>query len=109
MAKISTILGFTFTEESTDPNNPSVWGKVVTEKRYKADLIRNYKRNESSDKINDDFNISNQVSILADPFVNKNLSKLTYIEFLGSKWKISGIEISFPRLTLTIGGLYNGD
>ena len=59
MAKIYATLGFTFTEET----EPSVWKKVTETRQYKADVIRNYKRNESSDKINDDFNISNQIYI----------------------------------------------
>lgn len=107
MAKINAVLGFTYTQESL--TKPSVWEKVTVEKTRKATVIRNYKRVESSDKINDDFNISNRISIVSNPFINNNLSKLTYVEFLGNKWKITGIEINYPRLLLTIGGLYNGE
>lgn len=107
MAKISAVLGFTFTEETDPVNRPNIWEKVVVEKTYKAEVIRNYKRIESSDKINDDFNISNQISILAPPFAHENLPNLTYIKFLNAKWKISGVDINYPRLILTLGGIYN--
>lgn len=109
MAKIVATIGFATTSEVDPINNPSVWEKTTWTKKYKAEVIRNYKRNESSNKINDDFNISNQISIVADPFVNNNLSNIIYVEFLNSKWKVSGIEINYPRLILTIGGIYNGE
>ena len=106
MARIYATIGFTSTHE--DPNAPSVWIEdPIVEKSYKADVIRNYKRVESSDKINDDFNISNQISIVAPPFVLNNLTNIRYVTFLGSKWKVSGVDIQYPRLLLTLGGLYN--
>jgi hypothetical protein len=33
---------------------------------------------------------------------------MRYVEFMGTKWKITNIEVQYPRLTLSIGGEYNG-
>lgn len=30
-----------------------------------------------------------------------------YVTFMGAKWKISRVEVGYPRLILTIGGLYH--
>ena len=35
-----------------------------------------------------------------------NLSKAEVTE-MGAKWKITDVEVQYPRLLLTIGGLYN--
>ena len=37
----------------------------ITEREYFGDLLRNTSRYQTSDKLNDDFNISNEISIVA--------------------------------------------
>ena len=32
---------------------------------------------------------------------------MKYIEFEGTKWKITNVEVRYPRLNLTVGGIYN--
>lgn len=88
--------------------NPGVWTDQVTERKYSGDLNRNTRRLQSADKLNDDINISNEISIIADPYARQNFHWMKYVEFMGAKWKISNIEVQYPRLILTIGGLYNG-
>ena len=46
-------------------------------------------------------------TILADPYANENFFKMKYITYMGSKWKITDVRVEFPRLILTVGGLYN--
>ena len=87
--------------------NPGVWSEEITEREYFGDLIRNVRRLQTSDKLNDDINISNEISIVADPFAYQNFHSMRYIEFMGSKWKISNVEVQYPRLILTVGGVYN--
>ena len=72
-----------------------------------GDLIKNTRRLESSGSVNDDINISNQISIVADPYANENFYAMRYVKFMGAKWKISDVEVQYPRLILTIGGVYN--
>ena len=52
--------------------------------------------------------ISNLISIIADPYAYKSFHSMRYVEFMGNKWKVANVEIQYPRLILTIGGLYNG-
>lgn len=87
--------------------NPGIWEEKITERKYYGDLIRNTRRLQTSDKLNDDINISNEISILADPYANQNFHSMRYVEFMGAKWKINNVEVLYPRLILTIGGVYN--
>ena len=104
MAKFFGPIGFAEQAETT----PGVWEEAITERYYYGDLIRNVRRLQSSDKVNDDINVSNEVSIVADPFANENFHSMRYVEFMGAKWKITSVEVQYPRLILTMGGVYNG-
>lgn len=87
--------------------NPGIWEEKITERKYYGDLIRNTRRLQTSDKLNDDINILNEISIVADPYANQNFHSMRYVEFMGAKWKINNVEVLYPRLILTIGGVYN--
>lgn len=104
MAKFYGSVGYADTVETA----PGVWEEGITERMYFGDLIRNTRRLQSSDTLNDDINVANEISIVADPFANQNFHKMRYVSFMGSKWKITNVEVQYPRLILTIGGVYNG-
>lgn len=102
MAKYFGKIGYAETEETS----PGVWREQIVEREYYGDLIRNTRRLQAADKVNDDINISNEISIVADPYAMSNFHSIRYAEFMGAKWKISSVEVSYPRLILTLGGLY---
>ena len=104
MAKFYGTIGYAKTVETM----PGVWTEQITERDYYGDVIKNSRRLQSSDKVNDDININNQISIVADPYAINNFHSMRYAEFMGAKWKISDVEVQYPRLLLTLGGLYNG-
>ena len=104
MGKFYGKIGFAEHEETV----PGVYEEKITEKYYFGDLIRNTRRLESSGNVNDDINIANEISIVADPYANQNFHAMRYVEFMGALWKVSAVEVKYPRLILTIGGLYNG-
>lgn len=87
--------------------SPGVWEEQITERNYYGDVIRNTRRLQSADKINDDINISNEISIVADPYANDHFYAIRYVVFQGAKWKVSNIDVQYPRLILSLGGLYN--
>lgn len=104
MAKFYGPVGYAETVETA----PGAKTERITERMYSGDLIRNTRRLESADKLNDDINIANEVSIVADPFARNNFHKMRYVGFMGALWKITSVEVQYPRLILTIGGVYNG-
>ena len=87
--------------------SPGVWEEHITERSYYGDVIRNTRRLQSTEHLNDDVNVSNELSIIADPYAINNIHSMRYAEFTGAKWKVSNVEVQYPRLKLTLGGLYN--
>lgn len=103
MAKFYGPVGYAETVETI----PGVWEEQIKEHYYHGDVIRNTRRLQSSDKVNDDIEISNEISIVADPFAMGNFHTIRYVGFMGAKWKVTSVEVSYPRLVLSIGGVWN--
>ena len=87
---------------------PGVWEEKIVERNYYGDVVRNYRKLESSGEVNDNINVSMEISIVADPYAIQNFHAMRYIEYMGSLWKLSNVEVNYPRLILQIGGVYNG-
>lgn len=105
MGRFSGKIGFSIPNETS----PGIFESDIVEKGpYYGNVIRSSRYNTTTDGENDMFNISNQISVIADEFIYSNLSRMKYIYYLGIKWKITNAEVARPRLLLTIGGVYNG-
>jgi hypothetical protein len=104
MARFHGNIGFVRTVESA----PGVRSEVVEEYGYYGDVLRNTRRFEKGEHLNDDVNINNLFSVVGDPFAYQNLQNMRYVTWMDSRWKITNVEIQRPRLILTIGGIYNG-
>lgn len=104
MAKFYGTIGYAETEETV----PGVWVEKITERDYFGDLNRINHRLESSGNVNDNINLSHQISIVSDPYAEEHVHSMRYVKFSGAKWKINSVEVQYPRLILTVGGLYNG-
>ncbi len=103
MAKFYGAIGYVTTAET----RPGVWEEQVTERNYSGDLLQNRHMVQNADQLNDNINIANEISIVADPYANGNFYAMRYVVFMGAKWKITNIRVAYPRLILTIGGIYN--
>ena len=104
MAKWFGNIGYAETVETS----PGVWEEQITVREYFGDLTRNTRRLQTADKVNDDININNELSIVSDPYAIDHFYSMRYAEFMGAKWKITNVEVRYPRLILSLGGLYNG-
>lgn len=103
MAKYYGIIGYVITEETS----PGVWEEVTNERPYYGDIVRNMLQVQPSEQLNDNIKVANVISIVADPFANQNFHSMRYVEYMGTNWKISNVEVQYPRLMLTMGGVYN--
>ena len=92
----------------TVETEPSIFEEKVTEHDCYGELLKNTRRVQTADKVNDDLTIANTLSILADPTLYKHFDSIKYAEIMGARWKVTEVQIDYPRLTLTLGGLYNG-
>ena len=102
MAKWFGKVGYAVTEET----EPGLWEETITEREYYGDVFNNNFKHQNSGNVNDDITISQIISIIADPFAYQNCSNMAYVEIMGSKWKISDVEVQRPSLILTGGGVY---
>lgn len=107
MAKYAGKIGFVIVSES--PADSGIWVEQPIERTYCGDLIRNTRRMKQSQSLNDNITISNQISIVADPFAKENFHSIRYAEYLGTKWKVTSVEVQYPRLVLELGEVYNGE
>lgn len=103
MAKWFGKIGFAETKET----KPGTWEEIITVREYYGDVTRNTRRFQSSENLNDNIVVSNDISIVADPYAIQNFHSIRYIEFMGAKWKINNVEVSYPRLILTLGDICN--
>lgn len=103
MAKFFGTIGFTETKETA----PGVWIEEISEREYYGDVLSLNRKLETGEHLNDDININNRISILADPFAFERFSSIRYVSWMGAKWKVSNVEVQYPRLILSIGGVYN--
>ena len=104
MPKFCGNIGYAISKETT----PGVWIEDIVERQYFGDVYRNTRKLQSGNQVNDSIDISNEISILSDPFANENFHSMRYVTYMGAKWKVSRVEVRYPRLILTVGGLYNG-
>lgn len=105
MAKFYGAIGYvTDVEEAVD-----VIVEKPVERFYKGDLLKNYRSLEKSDELNDNVRISNQISIVADPYALNHIFAMRYVKWMGAAWKIFNVDVQTPRLILTLGGVYNGE
>ena len=106
MAKFYGNIGFgTEVEEPVGSGN---WVLDVVVRPYYGDVHKTSRRLQSIGQLNDDITITNEISIIADQFAYEHFSTIRYVEFMGTKWKISNATVEHPRLILTLGGVYNG-
>lgn len=103
MAKWYGKIGYADTVET----EPGLWEETIVERPYFGELNSNRWKRQASGGVNDDINLANEISILADPFAIQHCSKMVYAEVMGTKWKINDIEVQYPRLILTVGGVWN--
>ena len=105
MAKFYGKIGFSIETETA----PGVWKPTITELPYSGDTIRNTTRwSPTNESTNENLNVNVQISILSDIFANQNFQNMRYVEYMGALWKITTAEPQYPRLLLTMGGVYNG-
>lgn len=105
MAKFYGKVGFLVENEKTAPG---VHVPRVETRNYYGDVTRLTRHNSAGQSVNDDLTLSMQISIMADTFAYDNAFAIAFVEYSGSRWKVSSVDIQRPRLILTLGGVYNG-
>lgn len=85
-----------------------VWTEEVTEDTYFGDVLRDTRRLDSTEHLNDDITTNNYFSIVADGYAMQNHYAIRYVRWNGIVWKVTNVTVEHPRLLLNVGGVYNG-
>lgn len=104
MAKFYGKIGYIQSVES----EPGYWEEKPIEREYYGDITRNTSRYQNGGQVNDNIVINNILSIVADPYANENFQHIRYVNWMGANWTVTNVEVQYPRLILTLGGVYNG-
>jgi len=106
MAKFFGKVGYGESVES--PAGSGVWVDEIVEYDYYGDVVRNTRRLQSGEFLNDDISVGNSISIVADAYANEHFFAIRYIQWAGVLWTVESVEVQSPRLLLRLGGVYNG-
>lgn len=95
-------------EAVESPSGSGVWVDVIVEKQYFGDVVRNTRRLQDGEYLNNDLTVSNSISIVADAYANNHFFAIRYVTWQGVRWTVSDVEVQPPRLILRLGEVYNG-
>ena len=92
----------------TGETSPGVWVDDIVERSYFGDVVRNARKSSEGENLNNDLSVQNSISIMADAYANDHFFAIRYVEWAGTLWTVSRVEVQSPRLILTLGEVYNG-
>lgn len=95
-------------EPTETPAGSGVWVDQITEFPYFGDVIRNTRKLESGEGLNNDISVGNSISIVADEYAIDHFFKIKYVRWAGVLWTVTSVEVQSPRLILSLGSVYNG-
>lgn len=104
MAKVSGRIGYVTSVET----RPGVYMERATERSYHGDLLQNQRKFRDGSSVNGSIDVANRISIVRDPYARDHFHEIRYVTFQNSKWTVTEAVVGYPRITLTLGGLYNG-
>ena len=90
MAKFHDKVGFLI---PYDNQETGMAGSTAVERTYYGRILEHTRRWESTEHVNDDLAVSNQIAITANDYAN---------------WKVTSIRVKAPEIVLTLGGVWNG-
>jgi hypothetical protein len=87
-----------------------VWKDQITEINHRGNVVRNSRTLVSGEKVNDDITVSNSISIVRSPYASEHFFDIRYVVWAGKRWKVTNVDVesNAPRLTLSLGSVYNG-
>lgn len=106
MARFYGMVGYAQKAVET-PEGSGIYKNSIVERPYFGDVLRNTRTLEDGSSVNDDISVGNSISVIADQYANQHFHAIKYVDWAGSRWKVSSVEVKSPRLILSLGALYN--
>lgn len=105
MARFHGYVGYLDTEEV----RPGVHMPKIVERECSGDILQYGNKVQAGVSVIDDPVIMNRVSFLADPYAREHSDTIKYVVWMGTLWNVTAVSVEFPRLILTLGGVYTGE
>lgn len=87
---------------------PGVWTEQITEHEHFGEVLSaSFSNQNSTNNANADLRLNNRISIIATPYAIENFHLMRYVTYMGKRWSVSNVEPQYPRLILSVGGVYN--
>ncbi len=93
----------------TVETKPGLFEEKISLRPAYGDVLRNTKRDATTSTVNEKIAVSNQISIVADPYAQKHFFNIRCVEWQGALWSVTNVDVQYPRLILSLGGLYHED
>lgn len=90
---------------------PGIWDNdsQIIARKYVGEAIRESQLNNYSGTVNPEIKPNVQLSILADQYMFSHMSDIKYAEYGSAVWTVTSFDYIHPRVTLHLGGAYNGE
>lgn len=86
-----------------------VWTANPTERAYKGEVLEQTSSIEPADKVNDDVRLQNRIRITGDSYALEHFSDIKYVLWHGTRWTVNTVTVERPELTLSLGGVWDGE
>jgi hypothetical protein len=106
MARFNGEVGYGESVET--PVGSGVWVDEITEFVYTGDVVRNTRKLDEGETLNNDISVGNSISIIADQYAVEHFFKIKYVRWAGVLWTVTSVQVQSPRLILSLGSVYNG-
>lgn len=106
--KFSGKIGFWIQDKKV---KPGIYKPEIVEKSYTGDILANSRRFQSSEnQQNENLKITGRISIISDLYIKENWPSIKYVLWNNVKWSVISVDIiSYPRVIIELGGVYNGN
>lgn len=93
-----------------EPAGGGVWKKTIREVKLRGEVVRNTRRLDDSDKVNNNVSVGTTISVVAHESLHGDLFAALYILWKGIYWVIEDVQVlpDQPRLLMRLGGVYDG-
>lgn len=106
MARFYDKVGYGVSVEN--PVGSGIWVDSIVEISYFGDVLRNTRKLQSGEVLNDNISVNNSISVVADQYAIEHFFNIRYVRWAGVLWTVTSVEVQSPRLILNLGSVYNG-
>ena len=103
MAKYSGRIGYTSIVET----EPGLYEEKISYTKCCGSVLSKRLSDVSINEINHELQMRNRLSIIAKDSMFNGVQNIACAEYAGTFWTVTDAEIVYPRIILTLGGIYH--